>query len=541
MPRWRKILYALLVTAALVAGGLFGWSFLHRPDMCDSGVERIGHECVGVNGDGYAFENPAIRDVAAAIKKQNDEVTNQPYVTVAVMMPFYSRDKALQRQIRSDLLGAYLGQLKANQGEGKPPKIRLVLANPGPDYQYQDKVVSTLVKMAKSPEDRLRAVTGINLSLAETEAAVRRLTRNHVPVLASRITGDGIANKEVGDYSALVKPKFPGLARIIPTNREVAEALAQFNDEQGRDDARTVVVFDKRKDSYNVSLANAFRQVKERGSGGDAAQTFTSEGIGKPGNTGNTFARIAISLCDSKADTVYFAGRAVHLRLFALELARANCQKPHYTVISGSDAASLRQYMRSADWEELRGGQDRPKVTVQYAAPAHPEAWKIELAGWKKRWAAAHDGRAPGAKDLPQYLVEPQQALDDLRKLIDSKWPNGARNNLLGAPPDLEDSRTMLVYDGLLTIDKAVHLNGDGKVPELADLGDHWAELQSTFRVQGTSGLICLTTAGNPYDKPIAVVELDPGDKGQGRLKYVGLGWPDRKPQSKGCVIPDVR
>ncbi|MGW1607257.1 hypothetical protein ACWCQV_41265, partial [Streptomyces eurythermus] len=53
MPRWKKILYALLGTAALVAGGLFGWTFLHRPDTCADGVERIGDECVGVNGEGY--------------------------------------------------------------------------------------------------------------------------------------------------------------------------------------------------------------------------------------------------------------------------------------------------------------------------------------------------------------------------------------------------------------------------------------------------------------------------------------------------------
>ena len=38
--------------------------------------------------------------------------------------------------------------------------------------------------------------------------------------------------------------------------------------------------------------------------------------------------------------------------------------------------------------------------------------------------------------------------------------------------------------------------------------------------------------------KPIAVVELDPGRQGQGRLRFVGLGWPTGQEQPKNCVIP---
>jgi ABC-type branched-subunit amino acid transport system substrate-binding protein len=539
MPPWRKILYALLVTAALVVGGLFGWSYLNRPDMCAKGVERIGGECIGVTDEGYAFGNSAIRDVAEAIEEENKEAEKDTYVTVAVLMPLDSGNAALRRQIRSDLQGAYLGQLKANKREGEPPKIRLVLANPGRGYKHQAQVVDTLVRMAKSPQDRLRAVTGINLTLKETEAAVSRLTSNHVPVLASRITGDGIANKE--DVTDVVQPKFPGLARIIPTNQEVAKALTRFNGRQGRDDSRTVVVFDRRNDSYNVSLAQAFRNVEEKGSGGLVAQPFTSPAIDEVGETGSEFVDIARTICATRADTVYFAGRALHLRLFALKLAGTYCQKPHYTIISGSDAASLRQYMQPADWDVLRGGQDKPKVTVQYAAPAHPEAWKTELTAWKKKWAAAHDGRAPGAEELPQYLAEPKAALDELQTLIETVQQEKIN---LGSPPDLMDSRTMLVYDGLVTIDEALHLRKApaGQVPALADLGNRWARLHSLYRVRGTSGLICLTPAGNPYDKPIAVVELDPGDKGEGMIKYVGLGWPDGgRPQSKDCVIQEAR
>ncbi|GHH00921.1 ABC transporter substrate-binding protein [Streptomyces rubradiris] len=535
MPRWKKILYALLGTAVLVAGGLFGWTFLHRPDTCADGVERIGDECVGVNGEGYDFDTPEISGVARAIAQENERIEKEPHVTVAMMLPLQSGSEALRRQIRSDLHGAYLGQLQANEGEGEPPKIRLVLANPGREYAHQAPVVDTLLRMARSPEDRLRAVTGFNLSLDATTEAVRRLTAHKVPVLASRITGDGIANEEGLD--AVAKPKFPGLARIIPTNLEVARALAAFTGGQRREDRRTVLVHDTRQDSYNESLAKAFASIEEKGPAGPAEMPFTSPAIDEAGSTGNDFTEIANNICSSEADTVYFAGRTLHLRLFALKLAEVGCAKRHYTIISGSDAASLRQYMSGDDWEKLRGTDGQAKVTVQYAAPAHPAAWETELTAWRKDWRDSH-GREPTARELPQYLAEPKKALDDLRDLIETVR---LRRTDLGAAPNLDDSRTMLVYDGMVTVGTALHQVQSGpaeKVPGLREVGQEWVRMNAQHRVPGTSGLICLTGGGNPYDKPVAVVELDPGRKGEGTLKYVGLGWPTGAPQPKNCVIP---
>lgn len=274
MPRWKKILYTLLVTAAAVAAGLTGWSFLHRPDTCAPGIERIGGECIGVDGTGYDFGTPEISAVARAIAQENEKIEGRPHVTVAVMMPLQSDKPALRRQMRSDLQGAYLGQLEANRGEGEPPGLRLVLANPGRDYRRQAKVVDTLLRMAASDKDRLRAVTGFNLSLDTTEAAVRRLTAHQVPVLASRITGDRIANADGPD--GMAEPRFPGLARIIPTNRDAAQALADFNGERGREDRKTVLVHDTRPDNYNESLAKAFSGIEEQGPPGPAAMPFQS-------------------------------------------------------------------------------------------------------------------------------------------------------------------------------------------------------------------------------------------------------------------------
>ncbi len=146
--------------------------------------------------------------------------------------------------------GAYLAQWRANRTENKP-LLRLVLANPGADYAQQGKVVDRLAAMADSPRDNLRAVTGFNLSLDNTKLAIDRLTNKlHIPVLASRVSADEIANADNSDGDL----KYPGLARIIPTNRKQAAALANFHG--GLRDAETVLVKDLRpNDIYDESLA----------------------------------------------------------------------------------------------------------------------------------------------------------------------------------------------------------------------------------------------------------------------------------------------
>ncbi|WP_406491070.1 ABC transporter substrate-binding protein [Streptomyces sp. NBC_01604] len=535
MPRWKKFLIALLGLGLIGAAVFTGCRISQQEDTCADGVERTGGECIGLNGEGYDFGNPEIGDVARAIARENERIDGQPHVTVAMMLPLQSDKAALRRQMRSDLQGAYLGQRQANEGEGEPPKIRLVLANPGRNYEQQEKVVDTLLRMADSPDDRLRAVTGFNLSLDTTEAAVKRLTEHKIPVLASRISGDRIANEDTSD--GMARQRFPGLARIIPTNHDAAQALANFNGERGRENLKTVLVYDKRPDSYNESLAKAFSGIEEKGPAGPAPMPFESPAIDEAGSTGNQFTQLANNICDSRADIVYFAGRTLHLRIFALKLAQVGCKDRHYTIVSGSDAASLRQDMTEQDWAQLRGEDGTAKVTVQYAAPAHPDAWNTELARWNKQWDTDHD-RKPTAEELPQYLTEPKTALDTLKKRIETTRREGTS---LGSAPDLEDSRTMLVYDGLVTIGKALHQTQSGgpeAVPGLEDVGGQWSLLQSRHRVQGTSGLICLTSGGNAYDKPVAVVDLDPGLAGAGKLRFVGLGWPTGREQPKNCVIP---
>ncbi|MEV1022082.1 amino acid ABC transporter substrate-binding protein [Streptomyces sp. NPDC050264] len=520
---WATLLRRLLTVVgalAVIAAGVVFWPGPKGPESCARGVEKSAGECVGVNGSGYDFDTPEITEVARAIAEENEKfVGDKPHVTVAMVLPLHPGLAAERKQLRSEIQGAYLAQYRANRSE-QTPLLRLVLANPGTDYGQQAKVVDQLETMAHDRRDNLRAVTGFNLSLKETKAAIAHLTKDlGIPVLASRISGDDPANPEPGQDD----PPYPGLARIIPTNSDQAAALANYH--RGFKDAETVLVKDTRPgDIYNASLARAFSH-KEAGPPGPQDQPFRSPGIAELGDSGNDFAAISLNICDSDARYVYFAGRPVHLRLFALKLAGTPCHGKKYTIISGSGSATLNRYMKDDDWEILRGGSGatEPTVTVQYTAPGHPEAWDLALRDWDKKH--------PGAATRPGYFTEPQKELAALRRLI------GRMGDRIG-PVQLDDSRTMLVHDGVQTIAAAVFLANsqtDSVVPPLRRIAAEWPRLESRHRVAGTSGWICLTNAGNAYDKPVAVVELDPKTR---KVDVAGIGWPRGGPQPDNCVVP---
>ncbi|MFE6160524.1 amino acid ABC transporter substrate-binding protein [Streptomyces sp. NPDC056486] len=529
---WNTLLKKIItcVIAALLAVGAYGLvsRLTEQAGSCADGVTKSGGECVGVNGSGYDFGEPQIAPVAARIAEENRRIDKQPHVTVAMMLPLQPESKAERQQLRSELQGAFLAQYRANREPGKPV-VRLVLANPGKDYLRQDEVVPELVRMSRSGSDNLRAVTGFNLSLDATKKAVRSLTEQQVPVLVARASASSLANGESKDGTY----DFKGLARIIPTNEQQARALAAYNG--SRKDRQTVLVRDTRPDPYVRSLARAFQKLPEDGPAGPDDMTFTSPGVADPGDVDNQFRPTVNTICNSGADTVYFAGRSTHLRLFLKSLAKEACAERKFTVVSGSDAASLNNRMTDEDWAELRDGSGKPRLTVQYAAPAHPDAWSAEVSKWQADEEKRTGKKPPGSK-APGSLRDP---LDELARLEKTVAALKAAGRDIG-DVELGDSRTMMVHDGVRTAVEAIRgAKPTGEAaPSAEQVGNRWATMQSKNRVNGTSGRICLTKAGNPYDKPLAVVELKPGTKaGPGTLDFVGLAWPTGKRQPEDCVV----
>ncbi|MFG2721821.1 hypothetical protein ACGFW5_26575 [Streptomyces sp. NPDC048416] len=514
---------AMVTCLAVVAAAMGGYvAFFREPASCGKGLEVHGGECVGVS-DGTGVFMPDVRgmpEVFARIAEQNKAVASRKHATVALLIPLQSANPAVQRQILSEVQGAYLAQVAANGADAVKPAIRLVLANPGDGYGRWRGTVDQLT--AEEPE--LRVVVGFNLSLDRTKEALTYVTRTlHLPAVASVVTADDFANPEGTDTVP-----YPGLARVVSTSRDQARALLAFDPELAG--ANTAMVADDRPgDDYDRSLRDAFAEARRNEDGGVQDMRFESPGVEEAGVTPNEFEDFAANICRSRTHVVYFAGRAFHLRLFVEKLATTYCgEKTSYTVITGSDATTLDERLDDRDRALLRGdpGSGKPSVTIRYAAPAHPDAWSTELAKWRS------DPRTQG-QDPPLYLRQAQDAMNALRRgIADRTGPIG--------PVNLDDGRTIVTYDVVLTasraLARAVHTSGQ-EVPTADRVVRDLGKLNSDLRVPGAGGWICLTNAGNPYNKALSVVRLDPGAR---TLVFEGVAWPTGHAPAHDdtCVVP---
>ncbi|MER8041447.1 ABC transporter substrate-binding protein [Streptomyces sp. NPDC094032] len=500
---------ALVIASAavlLTIGGYLAYGWWAPDPTCATGVEKQGplEECVGVTDGGYVFTE-ALRQVTGRIKAENDDVAGKSPATVALMIPMISDNPAQQREYVEQVQGAYLAQYRANhKANNKQPPIRLVLANPGRGYKQWQTVADQLVRSAADGKENLRAVAGINISIPETAAAVRYLTKEKgIPVVAGPMTADDIKN------SATEPHAFPGLARVAPSNTDQVDALAAY--ESDIKPAETIVVEDIREgDNYLATLRQTFEKLAKGAP--NAPETFRSPpDFNDEGNLANDFHQMVPDICASAAKTIYFVGRPVQLRQFLVELGDRTCNK-HYTVMTGSHASTLTVDQKFTEqWGVLAKGAG---ITLRYAALAHPDAW-----GGKGTQATG--GSRAAATEL-----------SDLLRKASGKGPDSI------GPATLLDGRVIITYDSVSTAIAGIRNDtvGDVKMPSLTEVADSWLRLHGVNRVEGASGWICLDRYGNPYNKAVPIVHLDPATK---TAVFDGIAWPRGRAPDANCSIPN--
>ncbi|MFJ9581756.1 ABC transporter substrate-binding protein [Streptomyces sp. NPDC101191] len=497
----RQKLFAALL-ALVVVGLPLGWAVQRAttPEdrSCAPGVARPqgSEECVGVNGrDGYAFGVPELGEVAALIGAENATLKDGEYATVAVLLPLTSPDPGMRVKVLHEVQGAYARQYRANhESNSETPKIRLVLANTGRNNAHWQTTVEQLKTMTAAP-DRLRAVTGVATSSAEIRQAVAALTGAGIAVVGTTITADDIANGPGPGHN-----RFPGLARVSPTNGDEAKALAHF----GRvNAAKALLVQDTRTgDHYTDTLKSAF-SASLKGAPYEP-QLFTSPADPTDeGTTANTFRQITHLICDTRAETVFFAGRHTQLRQFINALGARGCAERAFTVLTGDEGSYL-----GADTLLDRRAL-RSRLTVRYASLAHPDAW-LPAPG---RPVPATGGSTVAYKTFVTDVARASKK-----------------------PVALADGQAIVAYDAMATAVHAIRqATPDGAAsPELADVPTQWPQVKGSLRVQGASGWICLDNFGNPYNKAVPVVELAQ----DGSQRFVAIAWPEGEPPAASCLPP---
>ncbi|MET9953611.1 hypothetical protein ABZ135_18940 [Streptomyces sp. NPDC006339] len=489
-------LIALLVIGVPLGYGIKTWT-TPEDRSCAAGVARPpgSDECIGVNGDGYAFGVPELAEVAGLIGRENASLKPDEYATVAVLLPLTSTDPGMRVKVVHELQGAYARQYRANhESNSETPRIRLVLANTGKGNAHWKTTVDQLRTMTAAPQ-RLRAVTGVATSSAEVRQAVAALTGAGIAVVGTTITADDLANGPGPGHN-----RFPGLARVSPTNGDEAKALAHFGEV---DAAKAILVQDTRTgDHYTDTLKAAF-SASLKGAPYEP-QLFTSPpDPTEEGTTANTFRQITHLICDTRAETVFFAGRHTQLRQFINALGARGCTERPFTVLTGDEGSYL-----GAD-RKLNRQALKSRLTVRYAALAHPDAWR------------PRPGRAVPATGGSTVAYE--TFLTDIARASKQRVA-------------LADGQAIVAYDAMATAVHAIRqaTPAGAAHPELADVATQWPQVKGSLRVQGASGWICLDNFGNPYNKAVPIVELAQ----DGSQRFVAIAWPEGDPPSASCLPP---
>lgn len=468
----------LIVSAVLAVSTLAVGSVVMISNMltsCGDGLERHGRldECIGLTDGSFVFREE-YRQVESLIRAENEFVRQQNalYVTVVWFEPMTltNPDSTDAESVRHRLQGAYLAQYRANhppQGQ-RPnlPLVRLLLANPGSQAEQWEPVVDQIRDRREA--EHLVAVAGLGQSLDSTRTAVNRLAQYKIPMVAGLITADSMSDppgqKEV-----------PGFIRVVPTNTDQVSALVQ----DVKDEVRTAILVQDTSPNevYTRDIGSAFRTIFPQ----DGRRLLPIEEFDSSlGRTVNDFPKMVLEICQEEPDIVFFSGRAVALLEFLEALADRKCVDQPVRVLTGDSASNLTadQHVKNA----VATG-----VALQFTNLAEPAAWNgsnpMFFSAESTQYFQEAGGRGYFSSDFPNDSAEDGQAITS----HDAMWT------------------AVLAARGVVALTK-----DETRAPTADAVVAQFDRMHGTSAVSGASGWISLDENGNPRDKALTIVRLDP-------------------------------
>ncbi|MGQ0779355.1 MAG: ABC transporter substrate-binding protein [Pseudonocardiales bacterium] len=487
---WVKI---TVIGLPLVLIGYSAWIFVITPWIwCGNDVRRIDDQCIGVT-DGSTPLSVDLADVLEKIRQENERVgpDNPDAVSVAYLIPVPkpSADGELSAEprLRHELQGAHIAQLQANQTEerGGKPLIRLLVANYGDNSSQWHEVVPKLLDKVNGP-DRLVAVVATGNTVDATLEAITALRSGGLPVVMSRLAGDSSPQQDAEEPPNLRG----GLARLAPSGRDQGAAAANYLKPTAK---RALIVRDTNpEDPFVRALDEAFRGTFRGDSGDDThrvlepPETYDSSIEGVP----NAMKGILLSICHQKPEVVYFAGRNSALGSFIQELPQRPCLDLRINVMaSGGSTAELAARIERGEWALIRGME--ANVSVQYTAQAHPGAW----------------------------AASPESFHGDSTSHLTTTCEQHCFTTVFRGE-SLEDGGAIIGYDAILTAVTAIRPNQQGvfnDTPEL--ITQEFRRLHGAAAIPGATGWISLDQFGNPVNKAVVILQVEPN----GTLKFIKL------------------
>ncbi len=392
-------------------------------------------------------------DAEALIYLENLRVLNSasPYVDFVIGTTL-SGDPGTVGVGRDDLQGAYVAQKEFNDGSKLTGgvQIRLLIANAGSQTPYIDQVAHQIVQLAHT-DSHFAGVMGWPYS-SRTLEAVGILAAAHIPMVSQTASSDLLTNTS------------PYFFRVVPSNKVQGVEGAKYAEQTLH--AKTAALFYDPRDPYSQSLAQDFRQQFE--ADGD---TIVVEKTYTVGESEALPALLQDALTDHP-DIIYFSGYASDVSAILANLPPGS----NLPVMGGDALYELNGYPSSA-----RVGLSH----LHFTAFAYPDEWT----------ALGYGDRTPA------FFTEYVNDFD----------PNRAHaNGIYGYTR--ADNDAILSYDAMLALLQGynIALNSGNQNVTPEELQQGLRKVIGDQAVQGVSGQIAFGPDGDPVDKAIVVLFVDP-------------------------------
>jgi serine/threonine protein kinase len=392
-------------------------------------------------------------DAEALIYLENQHTLTSPHVTI-VVATMLSGGSDLAGVGRDDLQGAYVAQKEFNDNAKLTGgfKVRLLIANTGSKTEYAKQVAQQIIDLAKK-DPTFVGVMGMPYSSRTFEAA-QILGKARIPMVSQTASSDQLTG---------ISPYF---FRVAPSNKIQGINGAKYAEQVQH--AKKVALFVDIRDPYSQSLAQDFsQQFQADGNTIVATENYT---VGKTGNIPSLL-QDALS---KNPDMIYFSGYSSDVGALLSNLPANTPSK--LTVMGGDALYELGGYPKSSRAQFNR---------LRFTAFAYPDEWDVQGLTAKK----------------PAFFTEYPAAFDP-----NHQKPAGVYGFTRAA------NDVILSYDAMVALLMGcnIELNAGKKTITPEDLRDGLNKINGASAFQGVSGQIAFGPNGDPVDKAIVILYVDP-------------------------------